>query len=48
MIALRKEKGRPDPIGTPWKATVAPVRRNGKELEGEPQSKPNVPVELDR
>ena len=34
-MALGKEKGRPDWIGTPRKATVARVRRNGKKLEGE-------------
>jgi hypothetical protein len=37
-IAAQKQKGRPGLTGTPWKTTVAPVRRGGKELEGEPQS----------
>ena len=42
----KKEKGRPDQIGTPQKATVAPVRRNGKELEGKPQSQTDGPASL--
>src|SRR5260370_12140568 len=48
MIVLQKEKGRPDEIGTPWKATVAPVRRTGKELEGEPQPQTDITAKLEQ
>ncbi len=46
FLVVEKQKGRPDFIGAPWKTTVAPVGRNGKELEGETQTETDVAAEL--
>jgi len=45
-IAVKKEKGRSVPARAPRNATVAPVRRNGKLLEGEAQAQTDVAAEL--
>ena len=47
ISGAENKKRAPDLNGTPWKATVAPNRRNGKELEGEAQSQTDVAAELE-